>query len=124
MSKQIPELKPIIIATLANICDWEQVFNGHIVRLSLQEFVEEDQNVREAAALTMIDPSVPPPGAPATWISIEAFQTGLHAKFPGLGQQAIAKRNFVDDHLDKLFTAAVQRSIEVKGNVLALAQWL
>jgi hypothetical protein len=72
----------------------------------------------------MIDPSVPPPGAPATWISIEAFQNGLHARFPGGGQQAIAKRNFVDDHLDKLFTAAVQRSIEVKGNVLALAQWL
>ena len=41
-----------------------------------------------------------------------------------MGQQAIAKRNFVDDRLDKLFTAAVQRSIEVKGNVLALAQWL
>ena len=41
-----------------------------------------------------------------------------------MGQQAIAKRNFVDDHLEKLFTAAVQRSIEVKGNVLALAQWL
>ena len=124
MSKQSQELKPIIIASLANISDWEQVFNGLIVRLSLTDFVDEDQGVRETAALTMIDPSVPPPGAPATWISIEAFQIELHGRFPGMGQQAIAKRNFVDDHLDKLFTAAVQRSIEVKGNVFALAQWL
>ena len=124
MSKQSQELKPIIIASLANISDWEQVFNGLIVRLSLTDFVDEDQEVRETAALTMIDPSVPPSGAPATWISIEAFQIGLHGRFPGNGQQAIAKRAFVDDHLDKLFTAAVQRSIELKGNVLALAQWL
>ncbi len=107
MSKQSQELKPIIIASLANISDWEQMFNGLIVRLSLTDFVDEDQNVREAAALTMVDPSAPPPGAPGTWISIEAFQIGLHAKFPGLCQQAIAKRSFVDDHLDKLFTAAV-----------------
>ena len=120
MSKQNQELKPII----SNISDWEQVFNGPITRLSLSDFVDESQEVREAAALTMVDPSVPPQGAPATWISIEVFQIGLHGKFPGMGQQAIAKRNFVDDHLDKLFTAAVQRSIEVKGNVLALAPWL
>jgi len=30
----------------------------------------------------------------------------------------------VDGHLDKLFTAAVQRSQEVRNNVLSLAQWL
>ena len=89
MSKQNLELKPIIIASLANISDWEQVFNGLIVRLSLTDFVDEDQGVRETAALAMIDLSVPPPGAPATWISIEAFQIGLHGRFPGNGQQAI-----------------------------------
>ena len=64
MSKQNLELKPTIIASSANISDWEQVFNGLIDRLSLSDFVDEDQGVRETAALTMIDPSVPPPGAP------------------------------------------------------------
>ena len=123
MSKQ-QELKPIIIASLANISDWEQVFNGLVIRLSLSDFLSEDQNVRDAAALTMVDPSIPPANAGANWISIEAFQTGLHGRFPGNGQIAIAKRAFVDSHLDKLFSAAVQRSVEVKGNVLSIAQWL
>ena len=36
----------------------------------------------------------------------------------------MAKRAFVDSHLDKLFSAAVQRSQEVRNNVLSLAQWL
>ena len=123
MSKQ-QELKPTIIASLANISDWEQVFNGLVIRLSLSDFLSEDENVRDAAALTMVDPSIPPANAGANWISIEAFQIGLHGKFPGQGQIAIAKRAFVDSHLDKLFTAAVQRSVEVKGNVLSIAQWL
>jgi hypothetical protein len=73
---------------------------------------------------TAVDPSVPPPGAPANWISIEAFQQLLHARFQGTGAAHVAKRAFMDGHLDKLFTAAVQRSQEVRNNVLSLAQWL
>ena len=57
-----------------------------------------------------MDPSVPPSGAPANWISIEAFQQMLHARFPGTGAAHIAKRAFVDGHLDKLFSAAIRRS--------------
>ena len=48
MSKQNLELKPTIIASLANISDWEQVFNGLVVRLSLSDFVDEDQGVRSS----------------------------------------------------------------------------
>ncbi len=124
MSKGFQELKPVIIVNLSNMSDWDQLANDFLVRLGLLEFVSEDEQVRERAVATAVDPSVPPPGAPANWISIEAFQQLLHARFQGTGAAAVAKRAFVDGHLDKLFTAAVQRSQEVRNNVLSLAQWL
>ena len=71
-----------------------------------------------------VDPSIPPPGAPANWISIEAFQQLLHTRFQGAQAAHVAKRAFVDSNLDKLFSAAVQKSQVVRNNVMSLAQWL
>ena len=124
MSKGFQELRPIIIVNLSNMSDWDQLANDFLVRLGVLDFVSDDEQVRERAVATAVDPSVPPPGAPANWISIEAFQQLLHARFQGPQAANVAKRAFVDGHLDKLFTAAVQRSQEVRSNVMSLAQWL
>ena len=120
MSKGFQELRPIIIVNLSNMSDWDQLANDFLVRLGLLDFVSEDEQVRKRAEATAVDPSVPPPGAPANWISIEVFQQLLHARFQGPQAANVAKRAFVDGHLDKLFTAAVQRSQEVRNNVMSL----
>ena len=72
MSKGFQELRPIIIVNLSNMSDWDQLANDFLVRLGLLDFVSEDEQVRKRAEATAVDPSVPPPGAPANWISIEA----------------------------------------------------
>ena len=124
MSKGFQELRPVNIVNLLNMSDWDQLVTDFLVRLGLMDFVSEDEETRERAVATAVDPSVPPPGAPVNWISIEAFQQLLHARFQGTGAVHVTKRAFIDSHLDKLFSAAVQRSQEIKNNVLSLAQWL
>ena len=122
MSKGFQELRPVIIVNLSNMSDWDQLVNDFLVRLGLLDFVSEDEQVRERAVATAVDPSIPPPGAPANWISIEAFQQMLHSRFQGGQAGNAAKRAFIDSHLDKLFSAAVQRN-NVRNNVMSLAQW-
>ena len=124
MSKGFQELRPVVIVNLSNLSDWDQLVTDFLVRLGLMNFVSEDEEIRERAVATAVDPSVPPPGAPANWISIEAFQQLMHARFPGTGAAHVEKRAFINSHLDKLFSAAVQRSQEVRNNVISLAQWL
>ena len=104
--------------------DWDQVVNDFLVRLGLLDFVSEDEQTRDKAVATAVDPSIPPPGAPVNWISIETFQQLLYARLQGTQAANAAKRAFIDSHLDKLFSAAVQRSQEVRNNVMSLAQWL
>ena len=121
MSKGFQELRPVIIVNLFNMSDWDQLANDFLVRLGLLDFVSEDEQVRERAVATAVDPSVSPQGAPTNWISIETFQQMLHARFQGAGAAHAAKRAFVDSHLDKLFTAAVNRSQEVRNNGIVLS---
>ena len=122
------ELRPIIVVNNHNIAEWEMVAQDHVNRLGLQGFMNEQLSERLRARESMYDPSIRPEEAPATWISIRAFQLARYADIDDmleLDEKAKkAEKTVINDHLEKLFSLAVQRSQEVKTNVLAFAQWL
>ena len=73
------ELRPIIVVNNHNIAEWEMVAQDHVNRLGLQGFMHEQMSERLRARESMFDPSIRPEGAPATWISIRAFQLARYA---------------------------------------------
>ena len=64
MSKGFQELRPVIIVNLSIMSDWDQLANDFLIRLGLLDFVSEDEEVRERAVATAVDPSIPPPEGP------------------------------------------------------------
>jgi len=82
-----------------------------------------DEAVRTVGVLDLNDYS-PDAESPAGYIDIEAFQAAQYARFPGNSAANVAKRQWVDDHLEQMFNTAVSRAKTLKHNVMLLGQWI
>ena len=85
--------------------------------------MSSEEAVRTAGALELNDFS-PDAESPAGYIDIEAFQAAQYARFPGNSAANVAKRQWVDDHLEQMFNTAVSRAKTLKHNVMLLGQWI
>ena len=82
-----------------------------------------EKAVRTAGALELNDYS-PDADSPLGYIDIEAFQQVQYARFPGNSAAHVAKREWVDEHLDQIFNLAVGRVKTLKQIVLLLGKWI
>jgi hypothetical protein len=84
MSKTFRELSPRMIASAANMADWNHLLNDHAVSLGLNRHLDPDPAVRAAAAVEAVDWSMRPPDAPANYNGLRAFKEAELAK---IGQE-------------------------------------
>ena len=117
------KLEPIIRADSHNITTWNHHLKDNVLRLGLSRIMSPDEAVRIAGALDLNDFS-PDAESPAGYIDIEAFQAAQYARFPGNSAANVAKRQWVDDHLEQMFNTAVSRAKTLKHNVMLLGQWI
>jgi len=117
------KLEPIIKADSYNITSWNHHLKDNVLRLGLSKIMSPEEAVRTAGALELNDYS-PDVDSPAGYIDIEAFQQVQYARFQGNSAAMIAKREWVDEHLEQMFTTAVSRAKTLKHNVMLLGQWI
>ena len=112
------KLEPIIKADSSNITSWIHHLKDNVLRLGLTRIMSSDEAVRTAGALNLNDFS-PDAESPAG-----AFQAAQYARFPGNSAAMVAKREWVDQHLEQTFITAVSRAKTLKHNVMLLGQWI
>ena len=122
-AEKASKLEPIIKADSSNITTWNHHLKDNVLRLGLSRIMSPDEAVRIAGELDLNDFS-PVAESPAGYIDIEAFQQVQYARFQGNSAAMIAKREWVDEHLEQMFTTAVSRAKTLKHNVMLLGQWI
>ena len=122
-AEKASKLEPIIKADSSNITTWNHHLKDNVLRLGLTRIMSPDEAVRTAGRLDLNDYS-PDSESPAGYIDIEAFQQVQYARFQGNSAAMIAKREWVDEHLEQMFTTAVSRAKTLKHNVMLLGQWI
>ena len=122
-AEKASKLEPIIKADSSNITTWNHHLKDNVLRLGLSKIMSPEEAVRTAGALELNDYS-PDTESPAGYIDIEAFQAAQYARFPGNSAAMVAKRQWVDDHLEQMFNTAVSRAKTLKHNVMLLGQWI
>ena len=98
------KLEPIIKADSSNITSWIHHLKDNVLRLGLTRIMSPDEAIRIAGVQDLNDYS-PDAESPAGYIDIEAFQATQYARFQGNSAAMIAKRQWVDDHLEQMFNS-------------------
>ena len=123
LAEKTSKLEPIIRADSHNITTWNHHLKDNVLRLGLNKIMSPEEAVRKAGALELNDYS-PDADSPLGYIYIEAFQQVQYARFQGNSAANVAKRQWVDDHLEQMFNTAVRRAKTLKHNVMLLEQWI
>jgi len=105
-AEKTSKLESIIKADSSNITAWNHHLKDNVLRLGLSRIMSPDEAVRTAGSLDLNDFS-PDAESPAGYIDIEAFQAAQYARFPGNSAAMVAKREWVDQHLEQMFSTAI-----------------